>query len=57
MCSRTVGATNGASDAVVTEAVPGGEKGRREREKERGYRTKERTKQDDTGRRGRMGGG
>ena len=49
MCSRTVGATNGTSDAVVTEAVPGGEKGRREGEKERGYRTKERTKQDETG--------
>ena len=36
MCSRTVGATNGASDAVVTEAVPGmgreGKEGRREGE-------------------------
>ena len=54
MCSRTVGAANGTSDAVVTEAVPGE---RREGEKERGYRTKERTKQDETGRRGRMRGG
>ena len=49
MCSRTVGAANGTSDAVVTEAVPG--MGREGKERRRGVigrrRGRNRTKQDD----------
>ena len=49
--------TERAMPSLQRQCLVWGEKGRREGEKERGYRTKERTKQDETGRRGRMRGG